>query len=93
PNRHLLGKYKDEGTLAAACAAGNYQFINIAFLKVFGNGQTANQNLVGHCDTSTPDSCSSIGTNITTCQQQGVKVLLSLGGALGSYSFTSESSA
>ncbi|GAB4858360.1 hypothetical protein Ancab_009832 [Ancistrocladus abbreviatus] len=87
------GQYTDEGTLAAACATGNYQFINIAFLNVLGNGQTASLNLAGHCDTSTPGSCSSIGTNITTCQQQGVRVLLSLGGALGSYSLTSESDA
>ncbi|GAB4858361.1 hypothetical protein Ancab_009833 [Ancistrocladus abbreviatus] len=87
------GQYTAEGTLAAACATGNYQFINIAFLNVFGNGQTASLNLAGHCDTSTPGSCSSIGTDITTCQQQGVKVLLSLGGAVGSYSLTSESDA
>ncbi|GAB4858368.1 hypothetical protein Ancab_009840 [Ancistrocladus abbreviatus] len=87
------GQYTDEGTLAAACATGNYQFIDIAFLNVFGYGQTASLNLAGHCDTSTPGSCSSIGTNITTCQQQDVKVLLSLGGALGSYSLTLESDA
>ncbi|GAB4858363.1 hypothetical protein Ancab_009835, partial [Ancistrocladus abbreviatus] len=87
------GQYTDEGILTATCATGNYQFINIAFLKVFGNGQTASQNLAGHCDTSTLDSCSSIGTDITMCQQQGVKVLLSLGDALGSYSLTSESGA
>ncbi|GAB4858141.1 hypothetical protein Ancab_009441 [Ancistrocladus abbreviatus] len=87
------GQYTDKGTLAAACATGNYHFINIAFLNVFGNGQIASLNLAGHYDTSTPGSCSSIGTIITTCQQQGVKVLLLLGGASGSYSLTSESDA
>ncbi|GAB4858366.1 hypothetical protein Ancab_009838 [Ancistrocladus abbreviatus] len=87
------GQYTNKGTLAAACGTGNYQFINIAFLNVFGNGHTASLNLAGHCDTSTPGSRSSIGTDITTCQQQGVKVLFSLGGASGSYSLTWESDA
>ncbi|GAB4858370.1 hypothetical protein Ancab_009842, partial [Ancistrocladus abbreviatus] len=82
-----------EGTLVAACATGNYQFINIPFLNVFGNGQTASLNFAGHYHTSIAGSCSSIGTDITTCQQQGVKVLLCLGGSLGSCSLTSESDA
>lgn len=81
------GQHTDEGTLAAACATGNYQFINIAFLTTFGNGQTPVLNLAGHCDPAS--TCSSLSSDIRACQSQGVKVFLSLGGAVGSYSLSS----
>ncbi|KMT16117.1 hypothetical protein BVRB_3g052790 [Beta vulgaris subsp. vulgaris] len=87
------GQHGDEGTLAAACATGNYQFINIAFLNVFGSGRTPQLNLAGHCNPSIPGSCSSIGNDIATCQSQGIRVLLSLGGGLGTYSISSPADA
>lgn len=87
------GQYTDEGTLSDACATGNYQFVNIAFLDVFGGGQTPSLNLAGHCDTSTPGSCTGISNDITSCQQQGIKILLSIGGALGDYTLSSDSDA
>ncbi|GJT95343.1 acidic endochitinase-like protein [Tanacetum coccineum] len=85
------GQHTDEGTLADACATGNYQYINIAFLITFGNGQTPVLNLAGHCDPSS--TCSSLTSDIQSCQSQGVKVLLSLGGAVGSYSLSSPQNA
>jgi len=87
------GQNGNEGTLAATCATGNYQYINIAFLNVFGNGQTPQANLAGHCNPQTPGSCSSVGNDVTGCQQRGIKVLLSLGGAAGSYSLSSAADA
>ncbi|KAG8492418.1 hypothetical protein CXB51_009717 [Gossypium anomalum] len=36
-----------EGTLAETCATGNYDFVNLAFLPIFGNGQTPMINLAG----------------------------------------------
>ncbi|KAK2650184.1 hypothetical protein Ddye_017673 [Dipteronia dyeriana] len=39
-----------EGTLAETCAIGNYQYVNLAFLYRFGNGQTPVINLAGHCN-------------------------------------------
>ncbi|KAK9672544.1 hypothetical protein RND81_12G107200, partial [Saponaria officinalis] len=87
------GQNTDEGTLTAACATGNYQYINIAFLNVFGNGQTPQLNLAGHCSPSIARSCSSIGNDIAACQSSGVKVFLSLGGGAGSYSLSSASDA
>ncbi|KAL6291595.1 hypothetical protein ACE6H2_009105 [Prunus campanulata] len=42
------GQNGNEGTLAETCASGNYQFVNIAFLSSFGNGQTPVINLAGH---------------------------------------------
>ncbi|GJT95344.1 acidic endochitinase SE2-like protein [Tanacetum coccineum] len=81
------GQHTDEGTLADACATGNYQYINIAFLTTFGNSQTPVLNLAGHCDPLS--TCSSLTSDIQSCQSQGVKVLLSIGGAVGSYSLSS----
>ncbi|XP_021764887.1 acidic endochitinase-like [Chenopodium quinoa] len=87
------GQNGDEGTLAAACATGNYEIINIAFLNVFGNGQTPELNLAGHCNPSIPGSCKSIGDDIKECQRHGIKVLLSLGGGIGKYSLSSQTDA
>ncbi|KAK9672541.1 hypothetical protein RND81_12G106900 [Saponaria officinalis] len=87
------GQNTGEGTLATACATGNYQYINIAFLNVFGNGQTPQLNLAGHCSPSIAGSCSSIGNDIAACQSSGVKVFLSLGGGAGTYSLSSASDA
>lgn len=88
------GKFTEEGTLADACATGNYQFINIAFLNNFGGAQVPSLNLAGHCDTR-PESntCTGLSNDIRSCQSQGVKVLLSLGGADGSYSLASAAEA
>ncbi|KAF6141387.1 hypothetical protein GIB67_021203 [Kingdonia uniflora] len=46
------GQNGNEGTLAETCATGNYAFVNVAFLPVFGNRQTPMLNLVGHNDPS-----------------------------------------
>ncbi|KAL2922149.1 Acidic endochitinase [Bienertia sinuspersici] len=83
------GQNGNEGSLAAACATGNYEFINIGFLNVFGSGRTPQLNLAGHCNPSIVGSCSSIGGDITRCQSQGIRVLLSLGGGVGTYSLSS----
>ncbi|KAL8114884.1 acidic endochitinase-like [Apium graveolens] len=79
-----------EGTLAEACATGNYQFVNIGFLSIFGNNQAPMLNLAGHCDTR-PESntCGRFSADIDSCQSRGIKVLLSIGGAKGSYSLIS----
>lgn len=87
------GQNTNEGTLASACSTGNYNIINIAFLNVFGNGQTPRLNLAGHCNPSTLGSCSSVGNDIAKCQSQGIKVLLSMGGAVGTYSLSSPADA
>ncbi|KAK4275651.1 hypothetical protein QN277_018694 [Acacia crassicarpa] len=82
------GQNGGEGSLADACNTGNYQFVNIGFLSVFGNGQTPQLNLAGHCD-PTASTCTIISNDIKTCQSNGIKVLLSLGGGSGSYSLNS----
>ncbi|KAK7342807.1 hypothetical protein VNO80_25763 [Phaseolus coccineus] len=82
------GQNGNEGTLADACNTDNYQFVNIAFLSTFGGGQTPQLNLAGHCDPST-NGCTQFSDQIKACQSKGIKVLLSLGGASGSYSLSS----
>ncbi|KAJ7969850.1 Acidic endochitinase [Quillaja saponaria] len=82
------GQNTDEGTLTETCATGNYQFVNIAFLSTFGSGSTPALNLAGHCDPNN-NGCTGLSTDIKSCQGQGIKVLLSLGGGAGSYSLSS----
>uniref|UniRef100_A0A0E0C6C3 chitinase n=1 Tax=Oryza meridionalis TaxID=40149 RepID=A0A0E0C6C3_9ORYZ len=82
------GADNGDGTLAETCATGLYDFVNIAFLNVYGSGLTPVLNLAAHCN---PDAgtCKSLSSEISSCQQSGVKVLLSLGGESGQYSLSS----
>ena len=77
-----------EVTLAQTCATGNYAFVNIAYLPTFGNGQNPQINLAGHCDPTT-NGCTRFSSEIQSCQSSGIKVMLSIGGAVGSYSLSS----
>ncbi|KAF2318502.1 hypothetical protein GH714_008397 [Hevea brasiliensis] len=57
----------NEGTLAETCATGNSDFVNIAFLPTFGNGQTPMINLAGHCDPYS-NGCTGLSSDIKSCQ-------------------------
>ncbi|XP_024975194.1 acidic endochitinase SE2-like [Cynara cardunculus var. scolymus] len=85
------GQNSGEGSLTDTCATGNYQFVNVAFLTTFGDGQTPVLNLAGHCDPAS--TCSSLSSEIKSCQDQGVKVFLSLGGQNGRYILSSPENA
>ncbi|CAN1157275.1 Acidic endochitinase SE2 [Linum perenne] len=87
------GQNGNEGTLAATCATGNYDFVNIAFLSTFGSGRTPALNLASHCDPYTPGGCRNLSSDIEFCQKRGVKVFLSIGGAVGTYSLSSTADA
>ncbi|XP_059650973.1 acidic endochitinase-like [Cornus florida] len=82
------GQDGNEGTLAKTCATGNYEYVNIAFLATFGDGQAPLINLAGHCNPSS-NGCIGLSSDIKSCQAKGVKVILSIGGGAGSYSLTS----
>ncbi|KAJ0052112.1 hypothetical protein Pint_00520 [Pistacia integerrima] len=82
------GQNGNEGSLADACATGNYGIVNIAFLSTFGNGQTPSLNLAGHCDPAS-NGCTGLSSDIKACQNQGIKVMLSIGGGSGSYLLSS----
>lgn len=81
-----------EGTLNQTCATGRYKFVNVAFLNVFGSGQTPSLNLAGHCYPSS-GGCTGVGPEVEYCQSLGIKVMLSLGGAIGSYALSSKADA
>nr|KYP77191.1 Acidic endochitinase [Cajanus cajan] len=82
------GQNGAEGTLADTCNSGNYAIVNIAFLSTFGNGNTPKLNLAGHCD-ATNNGCSFLSNQIKACQNQGVKVMLSIGGNDGNHDLSS----
>ncbi|PKI63468.1 hypothetical protein CRG98_016135 [Punica granatum] len=86
------GQNGNEGTLTATCATGKYAYVNIAFLNQFGNGRAPGLNLAGHCNPSA-GGCKGVSTGIRNCQRQGIKVFLSIGGGVGSYSLASSADA
>ncbi|KAJ0561016.1 putative chitinase [Helianthus annuus] len=86
------GQNGNEGTLAQTCATGNYEYVNIAFLWTFGNGRTPRMDLAGHCDPYS-NGCTKLSADIEACQRKGIKVMLSIGGGIGSYSLSSKQDA
>lgn len=74
--------------MADTCAGGYYGIVNIAFLSTFGNGQTPVINLAGHCDPTT-NGCTGLSSDIEACQNQGIKVMVSIGGGSGNYNLSS----
>ncbi|CAM0885010.1 unnamed protein product [Alopecurus aequalis] len=83
------GQDGGEGTLAEACNSGLYAYVIVSFLSTFGKGQDPVINLAGHCDPVSAKNCNIFSSDITTCQSNGVKVLLSLGGSDGIYGLSS----
>ncbi|KAL7586422.1 hevamine-A [Lactuca sativa] len=86
------GQNGNEGTLSDTCSTGNYEYVNIAFLWTFGNGRTPRMDLAGHCDPYS-NGCTKLSSDIKSCQAKGVKVMLSIGGGIGSYSIASKEDA
>ncbi|CAN6704335.1 unnamed protein product [Malus baccata var. baccata] len=86
------GQNENEGTLEETCATGNYEYVILAFLPTFGNGQTPMINLAGHCD-SYMNGCTGLSSDIKSCQAKGLKVILSIGGGAESYYLTSKEDA
>ncbi|KAK7316583.1 hypothetical protein RJT34_00154 [Clitoria ternatea] len=71
-------KSDDEGTLQEACDTGNYNILILESLIVYDNGTTPTLNLASHCGGSA-SPCSQLQSQIEHCQQNGIKVFLSLG--------------
>jgi Chitinase len=71
--------------------------IVLAFLYQYGNGNEVASGVIGQsCSISTssePSQCDDLAAAISTCQANGVKVILSLGGAVGAYSLSSQQEA
>lgn len=86
-----------QGTLATYCQDSTIDIIPLAFLTAFGTG-SYNLNFANMCSGATlADStlieCDQIAADIKTCQAAGKKILLSMGGASGSYGFSSSAQA
>ncbi|GMP70416.1 hypothetical protein CsSME_00029275 [Camellia sinensis var. sinensis] len=86
------GQNGNEGTLTETCATGKFSYVNIAFLNKFGNGQTPEINLAGHCNPAA-NGCAGVSAGIRYCQKNNIKVMLSIGGGDGSYSLSSKADA
>ncbi|XP_073020430.1 hevamine-A-like [Primulina eburnea] len=87
------GQNGNEGTLAETCATRRFSYVNIAFLYIFGSGQTPRLNLAGHCDPSITGACNFVSDDIRACQRRGIRVFLSIGGGVGNYSLSSREDA
>lgn len=91
------GPYK--ASLASTCASSGADIVVLSFLTTFfGPGNLPIVDFSAFCG-GTPFAgsallkCDAIAQDIEACQAQGVKVLLSLGGATGSVGFSSASQA
>jgi chitinase len=91
-----------EPDLATMCLQSQYSTIIISFAYAFGgsNSQDPNHypslNFGTHCTTPFSDAhptfltCPLIAEAISVCQNSGKKILLSMGGAVGTYGFASD---
>ena len=84
----------DQESLATYCEKGDANIIMLAFLYEYPS--TVGLNFADACTSTFSDGvldCTTIAADILTCQDLGVKILLSLGGSSGSYGFTSDDEA
>ncbi|KAI9296310.1 glycoside hydrolase [Neoconidiobolus thromboides FSU 785] len=76
------------------CDQPGVSLVNLSFMHVFNGKNTPLINLSSACETTFPGTdlltCPAIGADIKYCQSKGVAVLMSLGGAAGSYGFGSD---
>ncbi|KAK7203693.1 glycoside hydrolase superfamily [Myxozyma melibiosi] len=87
-----------QDSLATYCESDSVDIVILAFLTTFfGSDDLPEINFANACsDTfsgTTLLQCDQIASDIATCQSKGKKVLLSLGGAVGTYGFTDDSEA
>ncbi|SCU89036.1 LAFA_0E15852g1_1 [Lachancea sp. 'fantastica'] len=81
-------------SLASNCQSPDVDIVLLSFLYSFPT--SIDLDFSSACSSSFGDGllhCDQIAQDIKTCQSQGKKVLLSMGGAIGSYGFTSDSQA
>ncbi|CEP11312.1 hypothetical protein [Parasitella parasitica] len=92
--QNSAGGGSTQSTLASYCNSGIADALIMSFLYVFNVGGLPSINFSNACQTTFSGTnlltCSAIGKDIETCQSKGVKIILSLGGASGSYGFSSD---
>lgn len=92
------GSAVENNDLSTYCTADSgIDIIVLAFLYEFGNGVTIPSGIIGQsCSIGTDgtgQNCDDLAAAISTCQSNGIKVILSLGGAVGAYSLSSQDEA
>lgn len=88
----------ENNDLSTYCTStAGIDIIVLAFLYQYGNGNEIASGIIGQsCSISTsgePSQCDDLAAAISKCQANGVKVILSLGGAVGAYSLSSQEEA
>ncbi|KAK9477066.1 glycoside hydrolase superfamily [Lipomyces japonicus] len=98
--QNSYGQVGSQQDLSYYCQDSTTDIIVLAFLNIFYDSSYGlpEINFAGSCEGSYFSNtnllqCTSIGQDIQTCQANGKKVFLSLGGASGSYGFSSDSEA
>ena len=82
--------YGGQQSLAHYCESSSEDYVVVSFLNSFPD--PTNINLSNMCGNTFPDGtlhCSNVAADIKTCQAAGKKIILSLGGAIGNYGFSS----
>ncbi|KOS21731.1 Endochitinase [Escovopsis weberi] len=88
----------ENNDLAQYCTKeAGIDIVVLAFLYEYGNGVLIPSGTIGQsCSIDTsgkPQNCDDLAKAISTCKANGVKVIMSLGGAAGAYSLTSQQEA
>ncbi|KAI2642188.1 class III chitinase ChiA2 [Xylaria nigripes] len=88
----------ENNDLSTYCTADSgIDIIVLAFLYAFGNGNDMPSGTIGQScfisNTGEGQNCEALSEAITECQSNGVTIILSLGGAVGSYSLASDEEA
>lgn len=80
------GSTDNEGQLSDYCSDNTYDVIMLAFASAF-DGDGVPQMSLDSCD---GQDCSSLSSQVQSCQDQGKTIMLSVGGADGSYQLASD---
>jgi chitinase len=88
----------ENNDLSSYCSStSGIDILVLAFLYEYGNGNSIASGTIGQSCYITPagvgQECDAIAAAIDTCKANGVKIILSLGGAVGAYSLQSQSEA
>lgn len=90
------GQDDPERSLGDYCASGQgIDVIVLAFLSTFGDGNTPSGSFGDECtiDSTGNGSCGTLATDIDTCKGNGIKVLISAGGAGANYGLSGDADA
>lgn len=92
------GGTTENNDLSTYCtSASGIDVVVLAFIYEYGNGNDIPSGIIGQsCAISTSgegQNCDALASAISKCQSNGVEVILSLGGAVGAYSLSSQAEA